>query len=99
MVSQGLVQYRRQRHRSLKVLALSGLILLAGCDPGGSPGSLSPPDGPSALAEQKAIQRLLDLYRQALNATFFTQAVTALEIAAGKVVISALMTAGAEHEP
>jgi hypothetical protein len=51
------------------VLILLGLMLfLSGCDPGGNQGSLSPSDGPSAPAEQQAIQRLLGLYREALLA-------------------------------
>jgi hypothetical protein len=117
------------------VLILLGLaLLLSGCDPGGNQGSLSTPDGPSAPVEQQAIQRLLELYReavlaedidrvqallqpapalgqaaasqrtarqaadgtfpdlatfrQALSATFVTQAVTALELPATEVVIA-----------
>jgi hypothetical protein len=113
---------------------LLGLALcLFGCDPGGNQGSLSTPDSPSAPSEQQAIQRLLELYheavlaedidrlqallqptpalaqaaaqgtprqatdgtfadlatfRQALSATFVTQAVTALEIPAAEVRIA-----------
>ena len=113
---------------------LLGLVLfLSSCDPGGNQGSLSTPDSPSAPAEQQAIQRLLELYReavlaedidrlqallqpvpalaqvaaqpaapqaadgvfadlatfrQALSATFVTQAVTALELPAAEVVIA-----------
>jgi hypothetical protein len=113
------------------LLALT--LLLAGCQPGGNQGSLSPPDSPSAPVEQQAIERLLALYReavlaedidrlqallqpapalaqaaaqpaarqtadgtfadltvfrQALSATFVTQAVTALGLPAAEVVIA-----------
>jgi hypothetical protein len=43
MVSQGLVQQRSRRKPFLSALALLGLaLLLAGCQPGGNQGSLSP---------------------------------------------------------
>jgi hypothetical protein len=50
------------------LLCLTVFCLLTGFDPGGSQGSLSTPDDPSAPAEQQAIQRLLALYREAVLA-------------------------------
>jgi hypothetical protein len=44
------------------------MLCLSGCDPGGNQGSLSTPDSPSVPAEQQAIQRLLELYREAVLA-------------------------------
>src|SRR5262245_9531118 len=118
----------------LHILILLGLALfLSGCDPGGDQGSLSSQPAPSTPVEQQVIERLLDLYReavieedidclqallapaavraqtagrraarpaadgtfadlaafrQALSATFVTQAVTALDIPAADIVIA-----------